>query len=81
MNLTYQIFNLRMLLERSLSDRLLDDDQPRRQAVLGFNVTLDPPRTSNDAVAVVEISLNLGPNDQCATDDSRPIVLELSSMI
>lgn len=41
-NLTYQIFNLRMLLERSLSDRLLDDDQPRRQAVLGFNVTLDP---------------------------------------
>jgi hypothetical protein len=55
-NLSYQIFNLRMLLERSLSDRL-EDDKTRLQAVLGFNVTVDPPRTANDAVAVVEISL------------------------
>ena len=61
-NLTYQIFNLRMLLERSLSDRVLsggDDTQPRRQAVLGFNVTIDPPRRAEDAVAVVEIKLQL----------------------
>ena len=63
-NLTYQIFNLRMILERSLSDRLLpdakgtaDDNKTRLQAVLGFNVTLDPPRTANDAVAVVEVTL------------------------
>ncbi len=64
-NLTYQIFNLRMILERALSDRLLpnanggaDDNKTRLQAVLGFNVTLDPPRTANDAVAVVEITLS-----------------------
>jgi hypothetical protein len=57
-NLTYQIFNLRMLLERSLSDRLLGDDA-RRQAVMGFNVTIDPPRTAEDAVAVVEVTLKL----------------------
>ena len=60
-NLTYQIFNLRMILERSLSDRLLPaangDNKARLQAVLGFNVTIDPPRTANDAVAVVEITL------------------------
>ncbi len=69
-NLTYQIFNLRMILERSLSDRLKVDDvsecdtasppncnKTRLQAVLGFNVAIDPPRTANDAVAVVEVSL------------------------
>ena len=60
-NLTYQIFNLRMILERSLSDRLLPnaptDDKTRLQVVLGFNVTIDPPRTANEAVAVVEIKV------------------------
>jgi len=56
-SLTYQIFNLRMLLERSLSDRLLASDETRLQAVLGFNVAIDPPRTAADAVAVVEVTL------------------------
>jgi hypothetical protein len=56
-NLTYQIMNLQMILERSLSDRLLDGGA-RLQAVLGFNVTLDPPRTANDAVAVVEVTVD-----------------------
>lgn len=55
-NLNYQIFNLRMILERSLSDRLLDQGA-RMQAVLGINVTIDPPRTAVDSVAVVEITL------------------------
>lgn len=68
-NLTYQIFNLRMLLERSLSDRVLsgDENQPRRQAVLGFNVTIDPPRKAEDAVAVVEVTLKL-PSKPAAGD-------------
>ena len=70
-NLTYQIFNLQMLLERALSDRLQSGDTTecrdpamktgcnatRLQAILGFNVSIDPPRTANDAVAVVEIKL------------------------
>jgi hypothetical protein len=56
-NLSYQIFNLRLVLERALSDRLWQDGNTRLQTVLGFNVTIDPPRTANDAVAVVEIKL------------------------
>ncbi len=68
-NLTYQIFNLQMLLERSLSDRLLSaNNEPRRQAVLGFNVSIDPPRTAEDAAAVVEITLNLAPGKQATVD-------------
>lgn len=69
-NLTYQIFNLRMLLERSLSDRVLSGDQarPRRQAVLGFNVTIDPPRRAEDAVAVVEVTLELPPGTTSTGD-------------
>ena len=55
-NLSYQIFNLRLVLERVLSDRLWQDGNTRLQGVLGFNVTIDPPRTANDAVAVVEIN-------------------------
>ncbi len=65
-NLTYQIFNLQMILERALSDRLLPgvttENKTRLQAVLGFNVTIDPPRTANDAVAVVEITLTSDDN-------------------
>src|SRR6266436_1358818 len=53
-NLTYQIFNLRMLLERSLTDRNLDG-KPRLQSVLGFQISLDPPRKYKGCAAVVEI--------------------------
>jgi hypothetical protein len=67
-NLNYQIVNLQMVLERALSDRLYSDcNKPtsqvprpnctRLQTVLGFNVTIDPPRVANDAVAVIEVTL------------------------
>src|SRR5260370_545889 len=56
-DVTYQIFNLRMLLERSITDRVTGD-KPRRQAVIGFNITLDPPSTAADAAAYVEITLS-----------------------
>ncbi len=46
-----------MLLERSLTDRVLTNGKPRLQAVIGFNVSVMPPRIANNAVAVVEISL------------------------
>jgi hypothetical protein len=81
-NLTYRIFNLRMLLERSLSDRLLSNSKPRRQAVLGFNVTVDPPRTAEDAVAVVEITLNLtDPNTSNSSQAANANGLSLVSMM
>jgi hypothetical protein len=57
-DLTYQIFNLQMLLDRSLSDRLLNPNfGPRLQTVVGLNVSIDPPRDAENAVAVVEITL------------------------
>jgi hypothetical protein len=59
-NLTYQIVNLRLLLDRALTDRLYGD-APRLQAVLGFNVSLDPPRDSQDSAAFVEITLTTVP--------------------
>jgi hypothetical protein len=55
-DLTYQIFNLRMLLERSVTDRL-KGGSPRRQAVVSFNVSLDPPAKARDAAAYVELTL------------------------
>jgi hypothetical protein len=64
MNLSYQIVNLQMLLDRALSDRIYPQDSgggTRLQTVLGFNVSLDPPRTANDAVAVVEVTLKSDP--------------------
>jgi hypothetical protein len=62
-NLTYQVFNLRMLLERSLTDRLLTEAAPshrgstRLQAVIGFNVTLDPPKEAKDSAAIIEVTI------------------------
>ncbi len=62
-NLSYQIFNLRMLLERSLSDRLWQDPMhpgrigQRLQAVIGFEITIDPPKDAKDSAAVVEITV------------------------
>ncbi|MFL6388902.1 MAG: hypothetical protein ACJ71U_15575 [Terriglobales bacterium] len=53
-NLTYQIFNLRMLLQRSLTDRD-HNGKPRLQAVLGFEVSLNPLKQYKDHAAVVEV--------------------------
>ncbi|MGC2530352.1 MAG: hypothetical protein WA639_21605 [Candidatus Acidiferrum sp.] len=67
-NLTYQIFNLRMLLERSLSDRLITEQPPSRhgitrlQAVIEIDVTLDPPKEAKDSVAIVELTIS--PSDK-----------------
>lgn len=79
-NLSYQIFNLRMLLERSLTDRL-QGDEPRLQAVLGFNVTIDPPRTANDAVAVVEITLSQRSEAGGASESQASTPLSLVSLM
>ncbi len=55
-NLTYQIFNLRMLLQRSLSDRTYGG-KPRLQTVLGFEVSLNPPKRHKGHAAVVEVRI------------------------
>ncbi|HKV07906.1 MAG TPA: hypothetical protein VJ725_07215 [Thermoanaerobaculia bacterium] len=56
-SLSYQIFNMRMLLDRSLTDRVLEDGQPRLQAVLGFQISLNPPKWARNHAAYVEITV------------------------
>jgi hypothetical protein len=68
LNLAYQIFNLRVLSERALSDRLYhppdkSDPQPRLQAVLGFQVSINPPEGMQDCAAIAEISLQTRPGN------------------
>ncbi len=58
MQLTYEIANLRLLLEGSLSDRLLKSNTIRMvkpRTTVGFTVTLTP--RYKDAVAVVEVEV------------------------
>jgi hypothetical protein len=56
-DLSYQIFNIRMLLERALSDRLYNG-KTRLQAVVGFKITIDPPREARDHAAFVEVTVS-----------------------
>ena len=58
LNLASQIVNLRTLYERSLSDRLLND-KPRLQAVLGFQVSINPPLGCENCVAVTEVAVRV----------------------
>lgn len=55
-NLLYQIVNLRLLNERALSDRLRGGEG-RLQAVLGFQVSINPPNFARDCVAMAELEL------------------------
>lgn len=55
-NLTYQYDNISMLLERSLSDRLFRD-KSRLQAVIGFDIDIEPTVEAKDAVAVVDVNV------------------------
>lgn len=41
-NLTYEVLNLRLILERSLTDRIYEG-KPRLQAVLGLPISIDAP--------------------------------------
>ncbi len=57
-NLTYQLYNVRMLLDRSLTDRL-HGNMARLQAVVGFDVDLEPDKYAKDAAAIVEITAQM----------------------
>jgi hypothetical protein len=45
-----------MLLDRSLTDRIWKGE-PRLQAVVGLEISIDPPKGAKDHIAVVEITL------------------------
>lgn len=51
-DLQYQLFNLSMLIERSVSDAV------RRQVLIGFTISVDPPTNATDAAAYVEVTLS-----------------------
>ncbi len=60
LNLASQIVNLQTLYERSLSDRMIDN-QSRLQTVLGFQVSITPPARYEDCVAVTEVAVRMRP--------------------
>jgi hypothetical protein len=60
-NLSYEIFNLRLLLERALSDRLSTNGNTRVQAVIGIPISIDPPPYAAGCAATVEVRLTAVP--------------------
>jgi hypothetical protein len=58
MNLASQIFNLQLLYERSLTDRLINVES-RLQTVLGFQVSITPPAGYQNCSAIVEIGVRM----------------------
>lgn len=62
MQLTYEIANLQLLLEGSLSDRYVSGNRIiKPRTTLGFPVTIMPQTRYKDAVAIVEIEV-INPN-------------------
>jgi hypothetical protein len=57
-NLTYQLYNVRMLLDRSLTDRL-HAKEARLQAVVGFDIDLEPDKNATNAAAIVQVSAKM----------------------
>lgn len=58
MQLTYEITNLRLLLEGSLSDRyVLNQPLQKVRTTIGFPITIDPPEQYKHSVAVVEVEM------------------------
>jgi len=87
-NLTYQMFNLSMLLSRSLTDRTYRDPSgtghSRLHAVVGFDIDIEPDNHAKDAVAVVEVTASMSrcnPNPStkkdCIKEADRPVVVAM----
>ena len=74
-NLTYQLYNVRMLLDRSLTDRMIGK-KPRLQAVVGFDIDIEPDKTAKDAAAVVQVSVSMnGRPGGCSADGIGMVAL------
>jgi hypothetical protein len=76
MQLTYEIANLRLLLEGSLNDRVLVKDgmkMVKPRVTLGFPITLMPDKRYKNAVAVVEVEIEKNKKEDL--DPSQPPAL------
>jgi hypothetical protein len=78
-NLSAQYMSLRLLLQRSLSDRVVmranGTSEPRTQPVYGFQISIDPARKYRDAVAEAIVTISLPPDDQSGLDAPRLVTL------
>ena len=77
MQLTYEIANLRLLLEGSLSDRVLAVDDKRivkPRVTLGFPIALQPDKRYKNAVAVVEVEIEKSGEDDLKADEPPSII-------
>lgn len=66
MQLTYEIANLRLLLEGSLTDRAFYDAKKgytiaKPRATVGFPITISPPKRYKNGVAIVEVEVETSP--------------------
>jgi hypothetical protein len=78
-NLSAEYTSLRLLLQRSLSDRVVmranGTSEPRTQPVYGFHISISPNRTYRDAVAEAIITISLPPDDESGRDAPRLVML------
>jgi hypothetical protein len=83
-DLQYQLINLQMLLERSITDRVYQvasasdgkaRSYPRAQPVLGFEISLDPTKAYRNAVAEVEITI--APDARTPGEQKPPSVIAM----
>ena len=76
LNLASQIMNLQTLYERSLTDRLLNDNA-RLQTVLGFQVSITPPAGFENSAAIVEVAVRMSPTEPIVKPGDRVSLVAL----
>jgi hypothetical protein len=79
MQVTFEIANLRLLLEGSLSDRILKGNNGKTflkpRTTVGFPIAIMPDNRFKDAAAVVEVEIEA--EDNLSTDNQPPTITAL----
>lgn len=81
LQLTYEIANLRLLLDGALNDRFLNDREGRifskPRVTVGFPITLAPDRRFRNAVAIVEVEVETISANDLSGGSERPGIAAL----
>jgi hypothetical protein len=81
MQLTYEIANLRLLLEGAINDRLITDDKKNNfvkpRVTVGFRISIAPSKRFRNAVAVVEAEVETSPCDDLSHGKEAPSITAL----
>jgi hypothetical protein len=76
MQLTYEIANLRLLLEGSLTDRFdKSKKNVKPRVTIGFPIALEPDKRYKDAIAIVEIEIQTASNTTATLE--KPVITAL----